>query len=384
MSLSSKIPIVEPVFIHEGFRDCCPIPRDISNIKSAEIPRIKAIDGIKNQFEEGYDMSLNAQRMMKGDGSYGKYSRIYIPFSSSSTMKGAYICIDGHSLPPSYLIFTFTSSRGYKTSKKYEFPGFGRCHWYYLSISLPDVVLCEITGKGREEEHLRHFNILSLVFLREETSQEIISREVREKLWSEAPVVKPKFVKKGDWMSSGRKSIPIPRDDPKIINPAFSMIKCKDASKNAQRMLKGEYCIISSHISIPFSSPYPVKGAFICVGEHISSPSLLFTFIHSDGMKTYKKYEFTKMVIKHEFEWLFLPIDLENVILCEIEGKGTWKKKESQWLFDYAYLAQSVERSALNRTVVGSSPTVGDFTTCSLNMREVKDENSIDAFSTSL
>ncbi|GKT18324.1 hypothetical protein ADUPG1_011290 [Aduncisulcus paluster] len=73
-----------------------------------------------------------------------------------------------------------------------------------------------------------------------------------------------------------------------------------------------------------------MKGAYICVHKDHSSPYLLFTFTDCDGKKTSIKYEFTRP--KHYYEWHFLPIDLPNIILCEIEGKGTWKSKNSRWI----------------------------------------------------
>ncbi|GKT17820.1 hypothetical protein ADUPG1_011184 [Aduncisulcus paluster] len=326
---------LEPEFVHEGGWDCCPIPSDAPNIKNAEFPTeyytTTAIDGTKEESDEYvYDQSFNAQKMMKGEWNDGHFTRISIPFSSSSPMKGAYICLSSYS-PPSHLIFTLTSSRGEKTSKKYEFPEFEEYHWYFLPVDLPDVVLCEITGKGRERE--------------KETSEETIAREAREKLWSEAPVVKPEFVKEGDIESKGRKSIPIPRDDPKLVNPLFSMVMCKNdryckdswsykKSSLAQKMLKGIGFVFLSHLSIPFSPPSPMKGAYICVSKYTSSPSLLFTFTDCFGKKTFKKYEFTEP--KQDYEWYFLPIDLYNVVLCEIEGKGKWGENNCRFFWIYS------------------------------------------------
>ncbi|GKT35637.1 hypothetical protein ADUPG1_008754 [Aduncisulcus paluster] len=410
-STDAVIQTVEPKFVLEGNYSCCPIPGDAPNIKSAEFPTIKAIWGESYR----YDQSFEAQEMVKGECNTGQYTHISIPFSSSSPMKGAYICLIGASssygtTSPSHLIFTLTSSKGDKTSKKYEFPEFKGRHWYFLPVDLPDVVLCEITGKGREKEY---FDIQSLVFIsREETPEEITSREAREKLWSEAPVVKAEFVKEGwrdsipiprddpklvdpsfsmvkckddsvskeseyydqssdaqkmlkgedkitsreareklwsgapvvkaEFVKEGwRDSIPIPRDDPKLVDPSFSMVKCKDdsvskeseyydQSSDAQKMLKGEDSVELSHLSIPFPSPSSMKGAYICVDDFNSSPSLLFIFTDCDGKKTSKKYEFTEP--EHKYEWHFLPIDLDNVVLCEIEGKGRWKEKNSRYI----------------------------------------------------
>ncbi|GKT27883.1 hypothetical protein ADUPG1_000255 [Aduncisulcus paluster] len=333
MSCSSTdaiIQTVEPLFVHEGDEACCPIPGDAPNIKSTKFPTIQATwkEGDKKS-----DQSYYAQRMMKGECNDGHFTHISIPFSSSSPMKGAYICLCGYCLPPSQLIFTLTSSKGDKTFKKYWFPEFyedASFHWYFLPVDLPDVVLCEITGKGR---YSKYFKISSLVFIRKETPEEITSREAKDKLWSEAPVVKPEFVKEGD-----EESIPIPRDDPKLVAPSFSMVKCKDdayckeskeydQSLNAQKMLKGECGVYLSHLSIPFPSPSPMKGAYICVSD--CSPSLLFTFTDCDGKKISKKYKFTRP--EHRYEWYFVPIDLANVVLCEIEGKGTWGNKNNRW-----------------------------------------------------
>ncbi|GKT24559.1 hypothetical protein ADUPG1_012771 [Aduncisulcus paluster] len=341
MSSSTDIQIVKPEFI-KRYGCYCPIPRDAPNIKSSDIPSIKAINGTKEEDDKEYDQSVKAQKMMKGEYNDGFFTHISIPFSSSSQMKGAYICLIGDWDPPEYLIFTLTSSKAGKTAKKYEFPKFEGSPWYFLPVDLPDVVLCEITGKGREG---KNFGILSLVFIREESSEETLSREAREKLWSETPVVKPEFIKERDEESEGRDSIPILRDDPKLVAPLFSMVKCKkdsvckeseeyDKSSEAQRMLKGECCVCLSHLFVPFPSPSPLKSAYICVSEYGSSPSLLFTFTDCDGKKTFKKYEFTKP--EHDYEWYYLPIDLDNVVVCEIEGKGMWCDKDCRIFFVYS------------------------------------------------
>ncbi|GKT24221.1 hypothetical protein ADUPG1_012666 [Aduncisulcus paluster] len=339
-----RIQEVKPKFIHEGYLTSFPIPRDAPNVKSPDITVIEAKNRTKGRGDREYDQSFNAGKMMEGEGYWGAFTDISLPFSTSTPIKGAYICIGGgYTRSPSHLIFSLTSSKGEKMVKKYEFPELEKTSWFFLPIDLSDVVLCEITGKGRKEES---FEIYSLIFFREETHEETIFREAkeafREKLWSEAQVVKPEFVQEGDRNSQGRYSIPIPRGDPKLVDPSFSMVKCKDDSKSkeseefdqssdAQRMLKGDWFVRLSHLSIPFPSPSPMKGAYICVYKYDSSPSLLFTFTDCDGKKTRKKYEFTRP--KHDYEWHFLPIDLDNVVLCEIEGKGIWKEKNSRCFF---------------------------------------------------
>ncbi|GKT28386.1 hypothetical protein ADUPG1_004924 [Aduncisulcus paluster] len=314
---------VKPEFFYEGNEYCCPISREAPNVKRVDFSSIEA---------GGFDcnMKLQAQNLMNGGSIVRELFSISIPFSSSSPMKGAYICLSGdaYDLPPAHLFFSLRSSKGEKTIKTYKFPEFKGRNWYFLPVDLSDVVLCRITGRGRDSVG---FKIGSLVFISREG---IPDYEAKKKLWSEVPVVKPEFVKEGN-----RDSIPIPRDDPKLVDPLFSMVKglddlfskkskWYDLSSNAKKMLKGECSVCLSHLSIPFPSPSPLKGAYICVDKDFSSPSLLFTFTDCDGKKTSKKYEFTRP--KHIFEWHFLPIDLYNVVLCEIEGKGTWNNEKSR------------------------------------------------------
>ncbi|GKT23121.1 hypothetical protein ADUPG1_012329 [Aduncisulcus paluster] len=393
MSCSSTdaiIQTVEPEFVHEGLLSCCPIPRDAPNIKNPKYESLKAKNQTKKILfvkKKEYDQSSEAQNMIKGEYNYNcvQFTHISIPFSSSSPMKGAYICLTSYYFsPPSHLIFTLTSSKGDKTSKKYEFPGFKGFHWHFLPVDLLDVVLCDITGKGRKEEY---FQIQFLVFIREETPEEIIAREAREKLWSDAQVVKPEFVKEG-----GRGSIPIPRDDPKLVAPSFSMVKCKDdeyskesekydQSSNAQRMLKGKGDVTLSHLSIPFPSPSPMKGAYICVSDY-SSPSLLFTFTDCDGKKTFKKYEFTRP--EYDYEWHFLPIDLDNVELCEIEGKGRWYEKNSRYFYINSLVflrGDDIPTSPplLNPVPIPSSSSKTSTSTLSLPSKPLKEKEEEDS-----
>ncbi|GKT29717.1 hypothetical protein ADUPG1_001258, partial [Aduncisulcus paluster] len=218
------IQTIEPVFVHHGDEYCSPIPGDSPNITNPHFIESKACDKTKEEGDEAYDQTFNVQRMLKRESYVGSYTHLYIPFPSSSPMKGVHICLSGFS-DISHLIFTFTSSKGEKTSKKYKFPQFYGNHWYFLPVDLSDVVLCEITGKAREEGT---FSIQSLIFIREETSEETIIRETKEKIWSEAPVVLPKFVKVADTETRGIACVPISYDDPSIINPLFSMVEGKD------------------------------------------------------------------------------------------------------------------------------------------------------------
>ncbi|GKT27310.1 hypothetical protein ADUPG1_013759 [Aduncisulcus paluster] len=323
-----SIIIVKPERLFEGYYFCSPIPRDAPNIKKVDFSTIHA----RNEYlKHRYvcDQSFSARNLLRGDCASVSLTHISLSFSSSSRMKGAYICLLNNCVSsPHHLVFTIFSSKSERISKKYIFPELEGYHWYFLPVDLPDVVMCEITGKGREREY---FEIQTLFFIQEETLEETLARETKEKLWSGTPSVKAEFVKEGC-----RKSIP---HDANLIIPSLSNVKCKDDSKSkesewydqsseAQRMLTGKDSVRLSHLFIPFSSPSYLKGAYICVNRY-SSPSFLFTFTDCDGKKTAKKYEFTRP--EHEYEWHFLPIDLDNIVSCEIEGKGRWDEKNSRW-----------------------------------------------------
>ncbi|GKT37290.1 hypothetical protein ADUPG1_010108, partial [Aduncisulcus paluster] len=321
--------IVRPMFVHKGYIDCFPISRNEPIVMNPSFRNIKAKDETRGKGEEKYYQSENAQNMMEGNYQDGSFTYISIPFSPAVPMKGAYICLTSSQYPPANLTFTFTKVDSEVITKKYEFPRIVGMYWYFLPIDISEVVLCEISGKGRET---KFFGIASLGFIREETLKETQVRESREKLWSESSIVSTEFVK-GD-----AKAPPIPRDDPKLIIPSIAHAKgtCDNYSKEsrsynsafAKKMLEGKCSVALSHLSIPFTSPSSMKGAYIYVCNSLGPPFLFFTFTHSIGKKTYKKYKFSRLEYAHE--WHFLPIGLDDVILCEIEGKGSWNVKNSR------------------------------------------------------
>ncbi|GKT34587.1 hypothetical protein ADUPG1_007917 [Aduncisulcus paluster] len=329
-----------PEYVLAGNPHFIPIPRDIPSIKNPDFHKIQARNTTLDETDIWYDQSSYAQDMMKGGYNFGQFTHISIPFSSSSPIKGAYICLFWLKYLelsyPSHLIFTFTSLEEEIISFKYEFLQFRDYNWFLLPIDLSDVVFCEITGKGCVTEF---FKISSLVFFQEQSPEEMILREEIEKLWCRAPIVTPEFIKEGEI-----ESIPISRKDPSIINPFFTMVMgkddtyCKeskqyDQSVNVQEMLKGKDFVQLTYISIPFP-PSHLKGAYICVYNDFF-PSLLFTFTDCSGKKIYKKYELRP---KHEYEWFFLPIDIMNIIMCEIEVKEIWEERYDVLVADYLSL----------------------------------------------
>ncbi|GKT20855.1 Small heat shock protein RTM2-like protein [Aduncisulcus paluster] len=359
-----EIKLTDPILIHIGDMDCCPIPRDSSNIKMPHY--ITAKNETREESDEEFYQTSNAQAMMNEGNHHGDFTDISFTFLESTPIKGAYICIETKwpDYPyASFLTFSFTSSKGERKFKSYKFPKLKISSWFFLPIDLSDVVGCRITGKGRGGENPDNlFTIATLVCFQEETQDEIRIREAkdadRKKFWSEAAVKKAEFIQQGD-----DDFVLIPYDHRAIVKPSFGSIQgkndsvCKesrdyDQSSTAQEVFRGKRSLFHglsiSHLSIPFASPSPVVGVFICVPESwfMSSPSLLFSFTDSDGNDTYMKYEFTEPKDEHKYEWFFLPVDLDNVASCEIEGKGTWKWKNNEHKYEWFFLPVDLDNVA--------------------------------------
>ncbi|GKT37142.1 hypothetical protein ADUPG1_009987 [Aduncisulcus paluster] len=120
-------------------------------------------------------------------------------------------------------------------------------------------------------------------------------------------------------------------------------IECWNDGKGCKKTSASSSSVKCIHIGN--ESVGPMKGAYIYVNDDYSSPFLLFTFTDCDGKKTFKKYEFTEP--KHDYEWHFLPIDLDNVVLCEIEGKGRWDKKNCRDFYIYSLVFTIPEESEI-------------------------------------
>ncbi|GKT33351.1 hypothetical protein ADUPG1_007289, partial [Aduncisulcus paluster] len=322
---SRKILQAEPQFIHEGGSECIPISRDDPNVIYRTLENIKGRDETWKKSDKQHEQKCEAQRLMKGEPNSGHFTHLSIPFESSVPMKGVYICVSSISTP-AHLIFTFFDSSLKKNSICYAFPDFSRENWFYLPADLPDVTKCKIDGKGKTTGY---FQIKSLAFIRAATSEEA-EREDREsriaQQWSEAQPYSAEYINAG-----GMHDVPIPREDPTIVDPSSMTVEARDDSKSkgssgydvsakTEKMLRGEGDVSVSTLSLSFSSPLTVKCALVCMHQDYGSPALLLTFTHSDGKHTSKKYEFA---VSHDlFGWHSLPIDLCDVVMCEIKGKG--------------------------------------------------------------
>ncbi|GKT32229.1 hypothetical protein ADUPG1_006425 [Aduncisulcus paluster] len=143
--------------------------------------------------------------------------------------------------------------------------------------------------------------------------------------------VKPIFKVEGD-----ESVIPIARTDSSVVLPDVSNVTGEDTSESkesdkfdqslhAQRMIRGGYGVSFSHLFFPFTSSN-LKGAYICINKWYGPQFLVFSFTLSSGEQRIKKYKFKKF--KCNAQWLFLPIDLHEVTVVEIEGTGMWNDKK--------------------------------------------------------
>ncbi|GKT16745.1 hypothetical protein ADUPG1_010977 [Aduncisulcus paluster] len=164
-------------FVQEGNFFCCPIPRDSPDIKKVNFDSIEAKKGT-------CDRIADAKNILLGGSLYTKqFTYISIPFTSSSPIKGALICVGGGSTSPrspQYLEFTFTSE-GY--------------HWCSLPLDLPNVNRCEIKGRGREHPEEECFMIKSLVFT-SRSVEEIMAADLAasDRIWASARPVIAEFL----------------------------------------------------------------------------------------------------------------------------------------------------------------------------------------------
>ncbi|GKT19887.1 hypothetical protein ADUPG1_011593, partial [Aduncisulcus paluster] len=74
-----------------------------------------------------------------------------------------------------------------------------------------------------------------------------------------------------------------------------------------------------SHLSIPFQDKCCPKGVYICFKQNKKTPAFRFVFTHSDGKQTFMKCAVEDL--EHKHEWHFFPMDLSDVVLCEVERK---------------------------------------------------------------
>ncbi|GKT21685.1 hypothetical protein ADUPG1_011965 [Aduncisulcus paluster] len=323
--------IISPIYIGKSI----PISLGAPVILFPSFSDIAAINKTIAQGSPGYDQTMAAQEIFVERGEL-LFSHLTVPFSSPSQIKGVYLCVSSE-VTAICLNVTLTMEDGRKTLKKYQLPQ--KKDWtncFFLPIDTPNVLKCEIEGNGiKNAQESGYVAIYSIAFIRDETSDEILSRETFERLLSSSLNVEPVFICDG-----GRSSVPISRcSDPTILIPDISLIDTKhqeishlsgqyDAMEsNAPKMLVGEGSLTCSSILVPFKPAVPVKGAYIST-SFTDIPSTLYMIVSTkseeeeegevEDKKVITKYQFTQSHSFGKLGWYFLPIDVTNASKCEL------------------------------------------------------------------
>ncbi|GKT36271.1 hypothetical protein ADUPG1_009268 [Aduncisulcus paluster] len=114
---------------------------------------------------------------------------------------------------------------------------------------------------------------------------------------------------------------PISLDNPSIIKvnenhfPGFAL-----------NMVKGLGSVVFTSLLFPFISSTSVKGIYLNVGKESGPQQLSITFAHSGDKTTLKDYDFDQPSGESN-EWYYLPVNLEDVTACTIEGGVRWVDK---------------------------------------------------------
>ncbi|GKT26131.1 hypothetical protein ADUPG1_004678 [Aduncisulcus paluster] len=122
-------------------------------------------------------------------------------------------------------------------------------------------------------------------------------------------------------------TFPIHPEDPSVIAIDVDSAKAIDFdgidhSFGLCGMLKGTSGVEFTHLSLSFFSPEILKGLYMNVERDYGPTSLTISFTHSNGNVSKKEYEFSRP--KEGFEWGYLPVELEDVIKCDIDVKDCW------------------------------------------------------------
>ncbi|GKT25695.1 hypothetical protein ADUPG1_013116 [Aduncisulcus paluster] len=318
------------VFLYDGFMTALPLYRDDTRVISPNISKIKGINRTFYLSDPRFDCSKQAQQSLIGHWHFQGFTDVSVPFNLPSDVNGAYIFVGKEVVPHSFL-FTFTLTDGKQISKLFEFPEIIHFkNWFFLPIGVKNVNMCHITSTNMEYD----FALPSLVFIREESKQELYARKAKEasheKKWSEATVVQARFLcgPKKVWESMLISSYcKLEPKISKISSKNRSMLKQSDiydSSLKAQALMRGNGSFYGSNIYIPFERPSVIRGANI-VFDEFGPMELLFTFTHADGKVSVKKFVFSRPIDGASMSFLY--IGLENVVVCEIEGKGSWNLK---------------------------------------------------------
>ncbi|GKT33476.1 hypothetical protein ADUPG1_007370, partial [Aduncisulcus paluster] len=335
---STEMLILKSEFSKEGDSHNPPISYSDPTILLTDVKRVSGEVEDEKGVSKPSDVTPSLQKMLKGEGRCC-FNRISLPFSLVSELKGVYICLAAFQSVS--LFFFFTHSDGSKSHIKYNINEGSRIiwpKWYFLSIDLVDVVKCDIVGSRSEAffgVSLSFIMACGLVFVRKESHKE---RLIAQKMGTCKPISLEKYFSTGSHCNPpisylNSTIIPLTIDDISGCDDNWGkqskFYNKTDDIQGVLRDTKDSCCF--SHLYFPFSPPIPqMKGIYMCCNHHDGPRSLLFFITQSDSQYKVNVKEFSLPEPKNRSEWIFLPIDLPNVVHCEIRPKGTWTVKTSR------------------------------------------------------
>ncbi|GKT23909.1 hypothetical protein ADUPG1_012579, partial [Aduncisulcus paluster] len=272
----------------------------------------------------------NIKQFLSNTEGYVKFERqIHFPFVCPHDVK--YFCVSYYSdSPKSIKQFnaTFTTSTGARVVKEYEYakPS-GKFFWQLFSVDLDDIVQCDLESlKCWDRSVVESSRLYSIRFLTKDfefIDQPCIPGEYIMKIHSD------KLDSKDPKAFCG----PYPVDHPQVVKVNVSTAFCRFTNGHDQSHLehffsgKGSLYFFPS-LYIPFTSPHYI-GEFCLLTHNYGNGVKRFdaTFTDSSGKRIVKKYEIVKRTDperKWFWFWVSFPVDLPNVVSCEILIQETW------------------------------------------------------------
>ncbi|GKT35357.1 hypothetical protein ADUPG1_008532, partial [Aduncisulcus paluster] len=312
-------------------------------VRNSKIQEVTSDEDVEKA-EEALEKAKSAPKNMIIEGGSLSFQKLTVPFTFPQQMKGIYICVD-HQYGPVSLRLSLWFEGKKKCKYAIKFPGRPSTpfSWYFIPISSErQFDKCILKSKGgvwgdRDSEcAVLH----SLVFIREPTvMEEFDMRKKKEKTDHHVSSTKGDLIYRQSKDTVTSKLLL--KEELGFVMPNFDCIMCVDDTRSpdahrsgsilrrAKEMLRGTNNLDFSKLSIPFVSPSRLYCAYLIVGGQYAPPSLLFSFTHQNGTKT--RINFTFECNKWKRQVIFLKIDLENVVQCDLDSCGMWYEKNSKY-----------------------------------------------------
>ncbi|GKT27787.1 hypothetical protein ADUPG1_000181, partial [Aduncisulcus paluster] len=264
----------------------------------------------------------NMKQFLSNTEGYIEFQKqIHFPFVSPHNVQ--YFCVSYyHEGSKSVKEFNaiFTTSSGEKVVKEYEYErNLEKFSWQLFPVDLDDIVQCDLETlkcwDGSVVESSRLYSIRFLTKDFEFIDQPCIPGECME--------IYP------DGLDSKARHGLYPVDHPQVVKVDVPKASCRFTNGYGQSHLKkflaGKGCLyFFPSLYIPFTSPHYI-GEFCLLTHNYTNGVKRFdaTFTDSSGKRIVKKYEIAK---GRELSWFWIsfPVDLSNVVSCEILIQENW------------------------------------------------------------